>query len=522
MGTEYTKVVDFGAPRGKGIVATRTIKSGETIFTESPLICCQFSWNRLYGYLACDHCLCPLESAELNVRRLTGNPHIVLPHPNCESLTDVINPLSCPGCNVTYCTLTCLEEAAITYHSVICPKDVCPSSSHPILQLDETWRQLHYPPESSSIFLLVRIVGACLCAYLHGSTPSQKVVAALQTFVSSTTEPDNHSDHAHSVISHKLLRPEYVPSLQKLHDAFVNVLFHLTRQIESHSSEDQCYSLLQKAGCSDLLSFDCFKSALCLLGRNGQGVATSSFSLWAKGVQILIANTEDASEVSRFDAMLSELYTAMESHSGAFLDVEGVGLYNYQRLLNHSCSPNAMIQFTGANSRLAVVALQPIQPDEEITISYLESCQQARSRHSRRKLLSTNYLFWCECPLCEAEKLPAGCVSETSEDESDSEDGQDESCSEEALWPCPPFCCCFGESPSDENEEFVRGRPTPEDAELRRLRQAEAAERRIASSQARGIANPEGVKRKQQLAMEQELRASASPNTGVGLKWNVG
>lgn len=68
----------------------------------------------------------------------------------------------------------------------------------------------------------------------------------------------------------------------------------------------------------------------------------------------------------------------------------------------------------------------------------------------------------------------------------------------------------------------MRGRPTPEDAELRRLRQAEAAERRIASSQARGIANPEGVKRKQQLAMEQELRASASPNTGVGLKWNVG
>lgn len=433
METESTKVIDFGPPRGKGIVATRTINPGETIFTESPLICCQFSWNRIYGYSACDHCLCPLESAALNASRLTGNPHIVLPHPSCGSLEDVINPVRCPGCNVTYCTLSCLEEAAVTYHSIVCPKDACPSASHPLLQLDEIWRQLHYPPESSSIFLLVRIVGACLCAYLYGSTSSRKIVTAIQTFVSSTTEPDSTNGRVHSVISHKLLHPEYVPSLHKLHDAFVNVLFYLTKQIETQSSDDHCESLLHKAGCGDLLNFDRFKSALCLLGRNGQGVATSSFSLWAKGVQMLVASANDPFEISRFDRILSELYTAMENHSGVFLDVEGVGLYDYQRLLNHSCSPNAVVQFTGANSRLAVVALQPIQPDEEVTISYLESCQQARSRHSRRKILSANYLFWCECPSCEAEKFPAGSVSETSEDETDSDDGKDGSCSEEAL-----------------------------------------------------------------------------------------
>lgn len=47
-----------------------------------------------------------------------------------------------------------------------------------------------------------------------------------------------------------------------------------------------------------------------------------------------------------------------------------------------------------------VKALRSIQPEEEITISYLNECEQERSRHSRQKALSSFYLFKCVCAKC--------------------------------------------------------------------------------------------------------------------------
>lgn len=43
--------------QGKGLFATKSFQPGEVIFEEVPLVCCQFSWNKDYGYLACDHCM---------------------------------------------------------------------------------------------------------------------------------------------------------------------------------------------------------------------------------------------------------------------------------------------------------------------------------------------------------------------------------------------------------------------------------------------------------------------------------
>lgn len=70
-----------------------------------------------------------------------------------------------------------------------------------------------------------------------------------------------------------------------------------------------------------------------------------------------------------------------------------------------------------------MVALTPIQEGEEVTISYLDHCLQSRGRHTRRKYLSSNYLFWCDCPKCEMEKID-GALSVTSSSEDD-EDGDD-------------------------------------------------------------------------------------------------
>jgi len=56
---------------------------GEIIFTERPLVSAQFAWNAAYRYLACDHCMRSLETADQMGRRLTGNASLTLPHSEC-------------------------------------------------------------------------------------------------------------------------------------------------------------------------------------------------------------------------------------------------------------------------------------------------------------------------------------------------------------------------------------------------------------------------------------------------------
>ena len=64
--------------KGRGLFALRDFRKGETLFREKPIVSSQFSWNRVYGYKCCHHCLEPLETANENVVRLANDPNIVL------------------------------------------------------------------------------------------------------------------------------------------------------------------------------------------------------------------------------------------------------------------------------------------------------------------------------------------------------------------------------------------------------------------------------------------------------------
>lgn len=73
----------------------------------------------------------------------------------------------------------------------------------------------------------------------------------------------------------------------------------------------------------------------------------------------------------------------------------GTGLYPVISIINHSCSPNAVLHFDG--KRAAVRALDDIEDETEITISYVEL---AASTTARRKALRDQYYFDCECIRC--------------------------------------------------------------------------------------------------------------------------
>lgn len=90
----------------------------------------------------------------------------------------------------------------------------------------------------------------------------------------------------------------------------------------------------------------------------------------------------------------------MSTVVGTFLNNEGSGLYVLQSTINHSCNPNAIVEFPYSNSTLVIKATRDIQAGDEICIGYLDECELERSRYSRQKALKCLYLFVCRCDRC--------------------------------------------------------------------------------------------------------------------------
>lgn len=87
---------------------------------------------------------------------------------------------------------------------------------------------------------------------------------------------------------------------------------------------------------------------------------------------------------------------------GAF---EGTGLFPLISKLNHSCVPNASVDFSSNNTGV-VTATREILPGEEICISYIEE-EDERGFEERQTAL-VDYQFECDCPRCEKENPTKG------------------------------------------------------------------------------------------------------------------
>ncbi|TRY71909.1 hypothetical protein TCAL_00173 [Tigriopus californicus] len=426
---EGIEVREISHDVGRGLFAQRAFESGQALFEESPLISAQFCWNEAYGYSCCHFCMTPLEDAQENIHRLTRNSNWVVPHPQCnpnrleehvqcpdclikycskdaqeniQRLTrnsnwvvphPQCNPnrleehVQCPDCLIKYCSSGCQERAWHLFHKSLCRGMAAreANESEPWSKLLNDWRAMHYPPETTSITLLTRI----LASILQSNQPDT-LKAQYLSFMHATVSSDDN-------MAHKILGDGFSHQLEHLRQALV--------------------PLFPQPEVAQFLSLEGFRTLFALVGRNGQGVATSPWSHWVKNVEALPLSDAERGDVMAF---IDQVYEALDAESGSFLDNEGSGLFLLQSLCNHSCVPNAQIEFPFNNHVLMVKAIRPIQAGEEILISYLDDHQLERSRHSRRAILSQNYLFSCSCPKCQSQ---ADDPDETSEEEM-SEDEQ--------------------------------------------------------------------------------------------------
>ncbi|WCJ44594.1 Histone-lysine N-methyltransferase ASHR1 [Euphorbia peplus] len=96
---------------------------------------------------------------------------------------------------------------------------------------------------------------------------------------------------------------------------------------------------------------------------------------------------------------IGENFSKLSCNAHTICDSElrplGTGLYPVISIINHSCSPNAVLVFEG---RVAVVrAVQHIPKGAEVFISYIET---AGSTMTRQRTLEQQYFFTCSCPRC--------------------------------------------------------------------------------------------------------------------------
>jgi lysine-specific demethylase 8 len=91
-----------------------------------------------------------------------------------------------------------------------------------------------------------------------------------------------------------------------------------------------------------------------------------------------------------------------------FSPLDGTAHFAFCEKMNHSCNPNCVILYKsrgwGRFHPLVAycIALKDIEPDEELTIAYIQTDE---SYESRQKALA-NYGFECSCPRCLREKAP--------------------------------------------------------------------------------------------------------------------
>ncbi|XP_053670061.1 histone-lysine N-trimethyltransferase SMYD5 [Anopheles nili] len=380
------------AEKGRGLYATELIRQGTIIIEEEPLISCQYSWNAAYGYLACEYCLRPLETAERNAQRLANDPSILLPRTECCTVEPLLsNHTKCQQCGVLYCSSDCLNNALNRYHAAVCLGDDALNENHPINILVEFWKKMHYPPETCGIMLFVKIVGL----FRQAKDPL-KLREQFQEFVHKSVNED-------LFIFHKMLGEKFTSQIAELHTLFCKAF-----KVET---DDRL----------NWLNIDGFKSLVALVGTNGQGIGTSSFGDWVKNVSACEINEAERKSV---DDLIDDLYSKMDDAVGSFLNNEGSALYIMQSKVNHSCAPNAESVFPYSNHVLALKATRDIEPGEEISISYLDECNLERSRHSRQKALREYYLFICQCEKCESQIHDP---DETSDEEEDDDEDMEDS-----------------------------------------------------------------------------------------------
>ncbi|KTF82032.1 hypothetical protein cypCar_00032288 [Cyprinus carpio] len=178
---------------------------------------------------------------------------------------------------VMYCSAECRQAAWEQHHRLLCIGSSHHDPDHPLNKLQDAWRSVHYPPETSSIMIMARMV-----ATIKQAQDKERWQRLFSHFCSRTANEEEE-------IVHKLLGEKF-----------------------------------------QWFTPEGFRSLFSLVGTNGQGIGTSSLSQWVHACDALELPSQQREQL---DALIDQLYKDIDKETGDFLNCEGSGLF----LLQSSC-----------------------------------------------------------------------------------------------------------------------------------------------------------------------------------------
>lgn len=98
------------------------------------------------------------------------------------------------------------------YHKSLCLQSKSKNHLHPLVQLNDTWKNMHYPPETATVMLLARMV-----ALINQSNDKDDIRSIFSQFCHQTTNETQE-------IAHNLLGEKFVGQIDILRKTMQTVL----------------------------------------------------------------------------------------------------------------------------------------------------------------------------------------------------------------------------------------------------------------------------------------------------------
>jgi SET domain len=387
-------IVDMGAERGNGLIATREISRGDVLYTERAALATQIPRTGDVGLgsfsvRACQNCfrsMEPIESCQLSRSALASFP---MPHlwpvlgfdfeqgeglnPESRIHRDKYGRIHCQDCQSWFCTESCHVELTKRLSS-------CCTAT----------RSVH-----------------CTYSPTQGGELQPAVVLAARMFCLETARYRNTGNHDKSCFDGFCGVASDVTALElgALRSQSSDVHYYTLETVYDKLSDVLSLTVIER----ESLSLPLLHEMAAKAGRNGFGILTQSpFKAYYAG---LLRSAGGRGSVTH-NEMMGQVAIALGSGSlergmdrlvEQRVAPEVAALFPLTARINHSCAPNAEVRSQEfVDCHIDLVALDDITMGEEITISYIAIGAAVGSKNTsrRRRELQAKYLFSCDCHLC--------------------------------------------------------------------------------------------------------------------------
>jgi hypothetical protein len=354
--------IDEAESVGKHVRANKSIAAGEALLEENPLVSWRFAQRDPSLAFRCDRCMATVSCSPGST-----------PEHYCE------------GCDVVvYCSSDCKERAA-SFHQFLCGSDDV------LFQFTQKLESEGGADSSRFLFSPIAIARTIAnIAQRYRRVLEQSRGLALDLAVQQAVSNMNNFSGAPSITESDIDLSQWFTMVRDVLTPNVNRYFSGLFDAESESGKKKLTKIANQ-----------------LLSDELQGTLLGQ--LLFNAMSINLAYTQKTGGPSAA-AVAGEVpkggdgsIKAGKKGKGLPVCTVGAGIYLIQSCFNHSCDPNATVEFLEGNSTLTLRTLRDVATDEEVTISYLDEESLKLPVGERREKLAL-YLFVCECPRCTAEE----------------------------------------------------------------------------------------------------------------------